>query len=173
MYFTAFANKVRHAKKIDPFIDADTVLLSFDPGHTTGYAVFVGHELSEFSQLETKSIPQATEVIGDLFKKVGPDVVIVEDYRIYKWKTEHHGGSTVLTARVIGCIETIATQHMTNVVIKQPAHTAKGFVTDKRLKEWAFYEPGMKHARDAIRHACYFILFGAIRQSEARGYTVG
>jgi hypothetical protein len=39
------------------------------------------------------------------------------------------------------------------------AHQAKGFVTDEKLKAWGFYQKGVRHARDSIRHACYFLLF--------------
>ena len=42
---------------------------------------------------------------------------------------------------------------------KQMASTAKTFATDKKLREWGFWERGMRHARDAIRHGCYFLLF--------------
>lgn len=43
--------------------------------------------------------------------------------------------------------------------IKQMAVTAKNFCTDDKLKQWGFWQAGQKHARDSIRHGCYFLLF--------------
>jgi hypothetical protein len=42
---------------------------------------------------------------------------------------------------------------------KQMANLAKGFVTDKKLHDWGLYQIGKQHARDAIRHAVYYLLF--------------
>jgi hypothetical protein len=36
------------------------------------------------------------------------------------------------------------------------AGLAKGFATDDKLKAWGFWQPGQRHARDAIRHALNF-----------------
>jgi hypothetical protein len=41
----------------------------------------------------------------------------------------------------------------------QMATTAKTFVTDEKLKQWGFWQEGMRHSRDAIRHGLYFLLF--------------
>jgi hypothetical protein len=40
------------------------------------------------------------------------------------------------------------------------AQQAKAFWTDEKLKLVGLYEPGMKHARDALRHLLYLICFG-------------
>lgn len=41
----------------------------------------------------------------------------------------------------------------------QMAAQAKGFVDDDKLKAWGFWIKGKKHARDAIRHGVYYLLF--------------
>ena len=148
-------------------------LLCFDPGHTTGWAVFEGLILTRYGQIDTSNIPAAVGNITELFQINDPEAVVIEDYRIYKWRAKHHIGSDMLTTRVIGCIETICVTQSVQRIVKQPAHTAKGFCTDKRLKDWGFYQTGQKHANDAIRHGCYYLLKGAIVQKQRSGSTVG
>lgn len=36
------------------------------------------------------------------------------------------------------------------------AGLAKTFADDVKLAAWGFDAPGMRHAKDAIRHGCYF-----------------
>lgn len=175
MDFKTLEEHTRKVRLTVSLVSDDTITLCFDPGHTTGYAVFEGLDLVESGELVTKPIEQAVENIKAMFDKWQPNIVVMEDYRVYKWKTKHHGGSELLTTRVIGCIETFSVLNFVPFTIKQPAHTAKGFCTDPKLKEWGFYQVGLKHARDAIRHGCYFLLFGAVNRKEAQQFkgTVG
>ena len=168
MDFAELATKL-HEQKGTPI---PGMTLCFDPGHTTGWALFGLMNLFGSGEVDTSDIATATKHIAELFKTAVTHVVI-EDYRIYRWRREQHVGSDMLTTRVIGCIETICVMEGITNIIKQPAHTAKGFCTDKKLKEWGFYKPGKKHARDAIRHGCYFLLHGAIERKQRKGVTVG
>ena len=158
--------------------EADRILC-FDPGHTTGWAFFEKALLVDAGELDTTSIEACILNTGYLFESYPPDIVVIEDYRIYKWRQKQHVGSEMLTTRIIGCLETLTIQNFSyrgwvHKIVKQPAHVAKGFCTDKKLKEWEMDKPGMRHARDAIRHGCYFILFGAIRPEDKHGgVTVG
>lgn len=165
--FNIFAQKCHQARKTTPAWDQDTITVCFDPGHTTGMAVFKGCKLIYSDQLITKPIESAVHAIRDALHEHKPHIVIYEDYRIYKNKTQQHGGSELLTTRVIGCIETLCVINMIQHVIVQPAHVAKGFCTNKRLKEWGWYQTAERHANDAIRHGCYFLLFGAIDPKKA------
>ena len=145
-------------------------LLSLDPGHTTGYCTFhtnagdvVEPVLRTHGEINTKDINDCAPQLLELIQWA--DVVVVEDYRIYRWRQKEHAWSDLLTTRLIGSIEVLATQcwdsSYENIpVIKQPANVAKSFCTDAKLKEWDFWVTGQRHARDAIRHACYFLLFG-------------
>lgn len=165
------------AKRLEKQKDRDShegvPILSLDPGYTTGWAKFFGYELIDAGEIDTADMTLATQSIGKLIKDFKPHTIIVEDYRVYKWRAKHHAGSELLTTRVIGCIETLAVLDAIPLV-KQPAHIAKGFCTNVKLKEWDFYHFGGKHARDAMRHACYFILFGQIKGKGRRsGTTVG
>lgn len=136
-------------------------LISFDPGKTTGYAVFNDLQLITFGQLDTSELGPSFKTFYDLFQQYHPTLCVVEDYRVYKHKQKQHAWSELHTAKLIGVLEGAAyTFEDIERVIKQPAHVAKGFCTDQRLKEWDMYARGQRHARDAIRHGCYQILFG-------------
>ncbi len=174
MDFGRLSKHTREDKKLPPIVGEER-LLSFDPGHTTGWAFFVGITLVEAGEIDTTSIPLATNTITELLDSYLPNAVVIEDYRIYKWRAKHHAGSNLLTARVIGCIETLSSMSLIADVFKQPANIAKGFCTDTKLKEWGYYRKGLKHARDATRHGCYFLMFGPIKQSDRDkvGTTVG
>ncbi len=166
MDFTELANKMGHAN--------NGIILAFDPGHTTGYAVFESMQLADHGQIDTDDMEKATKNIGELITLWDhADAVVVENYRVYKWRAKHHAGSELLTARIIGCIETLCYQRGQFNLIKQPAHIAKGFCTDPKLREWGFFTKGEKHANDAIRHGAYFLIFGPINRKEQTGVTVG
>jgi hypothetical protein len=146
--------------------NGESRILAFDPGHTTGWAAFENADLIASGEIDTTSIGHCIESAMPLFIQYTPKYVVMEDYRIYKWRQKQHVGSEVLTIQIIGCLQTLAIQDFVPYVIKQPAQIAKGFCTDAKLKEWEMYQPGARHARDAIRHGCYFIMFGAIRPQD-------
>lgn len=133
-------------------------LYCFDPGETTGYALFINGELKLHQQIPTHTVQTSVAMLDNILRHATPkDKVIIEDYKVYAWKAEHHSWQSLHTPRLIGCFETLCAQR--NIVpIFQMAQQPKGFVTDKKLHEWGYYKPGMKHARDAIRHGCFYLL---------------
>ncbi len=172
MDFQDLVVPLRLQKKLPPILE-NHITLCFDPGHTTGWAVFKCHSLEASGELPTHDIEEATINVELLISEHNPDIIVIEDYRVYKWRAKHHAGSDMLTTRVIGCIETLAIMSHVPDIVKQPAHIAKGFCTDQKLKEWEYYKKGEKHARDAIRHGCYYLLFGALKKADKARQTVG
>ena len=140
-------------------------LLALDPGHTCGYCVFVDGEMTSCGQVEFVTERKGSNEghivwykIWELFDVVAPDMVVFEDYRVYQHKLERHSFSPVLTLRIIGGIELLCA--MRNIkTFSQMANTAKGFVSDEKLKDWGFFGKAQRHSRDSIRHAIYFLLF--------------
>ena len=127
MDFNTLVTATHKARKTEcPIQSEEAVTLCFDPGHTTGFAVFVGTNLHDRGELTTKPIEAAVREVERAMNQYEPDIVIVEDYRVYSWKTEHHAGSELLTTRIIGVIETFCVINFVPVIIKQPAHVAKG-----------------------------------------------
>jgi hypothetical protein len=138
-------------------IPKDTLCL--DPGETTGWALFHFQHLVRCGQIETvKDGEIQWGNLHHLFWETLPAFVVCEDYRIYAHKLARHTFSPVITLRLIGGIELTCYQNNWPIVY-QMATTAKGFVTDEKLKEWGFWQENMRHSRDAIRHGIYFLLF--------------
>lgn len=135
-------------------------LICFDPGKTTGWCTFVDGHLDKVGHIEhcyDDNNIDATAILKVL-QEEQPDFILYEDYKVYAHKLTRHTFNPVFTLRLIGTIETYS--QMNNIPThKQMAVTAKNFVTDEKLKNWGFWETGMRHARDAIRHGCYFLLF--------------
>lgn len=131
-------------------------LLVLDPGHTTGWTVFEKGELTASGQINTI---EKWENIDNLFNDVQPTMVLYENYRVYAHKLERHSNSEVFTVRLVGVIEFLCDVMWQIPHYNQMAHQAKGFVTDDKLKAWGYYVKGQRHARDAMRHGLYFLLF--------------
>lgn len=158
MTFEELAEKLASKKGEAPFRGT---LLSFDPGKTTGYAVFRDLKLAEYGQLKTDELGPSFGLFMSMFHTHTPTICVAEDYRVYKHKQKQHAWSELHTAKLIGVLEGAvhADEHLDRL-IKQPAFVAKGFCTDSKLQDWDMYVRGQKHARDAIRHGCYHLLFG-------------
>jgi len=137
----------------------DRIILALDPGETTGLAVMSGATLLVADQLSTGIMPVAAVRVADAIDKYNPELIILEDYKVYAWKTECHAWQSLHTSRLIGAIEYIAYRRNTPYR-KQMAQTGKSFCSDEKLQTWGFYQAKKPHARDAIRHACHFLLFG-------------
>lgn len=157
--FHHFMTAVHHAKGVTPF---KGVLMALDPGETTGWAVFdatQGIVRMKCGQIKTWPMEDAVGSFTQMLDKYTPSMIMHESYRVYDWKAESHSWSGVPTIRVIGCLETLCIQR--NIpYYTQSAQQAKNFCTDEKLKSWDVYATGQKHARDAIRHGCLFLLFG-------------
>lgn len=145
------------------------LLIVFDPGKTTGWAVFWKGKLSTKGHQDTGDLNSiAREVYGFLAAMISrpeyPDpksiLVLYENYRVYGHKVNQHTWNDLHTPKLIGLIEA-SCQLLDLPTHHQMAATAKPFCTDKKLKEWGYYQKAHKHANDAIRHGCYYLLFGA------------
>lgn len=147
-------------------LSTPTRLLCLDPGHTTGWCVFEGIKLSTWGQTDT-IVNRVGNNEGDLdwlafeqlLTQTRPERIVCEDYRVYSHKLDRHTNSRILTIHIIGALEYYCAMHDIPLEFRLAA-AAKGFVTDDKLKAWGFYQPGMRHSRDAIRHGIYELLFG-------------
>ena len=109
-------------------------------------------------QLNTSDVADGARAIDDLISLASPDIIVMESYRVYAWKAKTHAWAGLHTPRLIGGVEVIANLRRIPLV-QQSAHEAKTFCTDEKLEEWNLWQTGMRHANDAIRHACYAFLF--------------
>ena len=143
-------------------------LLALDPGETTGWAFFSAGVLTSSGQLATRTIAESILEVDKLIKHLfawhstapaPARMIVFEDYKIYAWKTDQHTWASLHTPQLLGVIETLALV-LGIETRRQMAMHPKQFCTDDKLKMWGYYVKGQRHARDAIRHGCYYLLFG-------------
>lgn len=148
-------------------------ILSFDPGVTTGYAIF------EFpNDLETIPLDGTSQKFlcegGELkkynefrkiFKKDRIDLVVIESFKLYPHKAKAKTLSNFPTVEIIGVIKFLS--FINNIpLIEQGANTKK-FYDNKKLRMCGLFERGQSpHLRDAYRHALYAFDFN----SEVKNY---
>lgn len=132
------------------------IILAIDPGETTGWALFIQGELTDSGQALTKTVAD----FGDWFEEAtasfqGRVVIVAEDYRIYAHKLAEHTFSSVHTLRILGALELLC--HASSFpLVYQMAYQAKTFVDNRKLEHWGMLVKG-RHARDAVRHAAYYL----------------
>jgi hypothetical protein len=119
-------------------------------------------KLISTAQGPERSIVLSARSLREIIRSARPDVVVMESYRVYSWKADQHKWQSLFTPRLIGALEYIIAQEGLPLV-KQSASEGKNFCTDDKLKAWQLYSrtTGKQHARDALRHALHFALFGA------------
>lgn len=147
------------------------VVLAFDPGETTGYATYESFkdgtklrmEGLATGQVKTWPLKDAVFNFSNILSHVGPSKVVFESYQVYDWKKDEHSFSNIPTLQVIGCLQTLLIQRCIPFT-SQSAQIAKQFVTDNKLESWGFWLEGKRHARDAMRHAIYWLTFGDAQQ---------
>lgn len=149
-------------KDLNRPIPTDLRVLALDPGETTGWCYFLGASFMASGQLGPfQTVEGAAFKITELIDKYEPHAIIGEGYRVYAHKARSHTHDSLFTPRLIGAITLLSAQKKIKR-FEQSAAQAKAFVTDSKLKEWNFWIPGQRHARDAIRHAVYYLLFGQL-----------
>lgn len=148
----------KSCKEAIPRIEERT-FLALDPGETTGYANWDGSSIL-LRQWDTKDRAAGFRLLDDDLRRQGDVMHLrMEDYRVYSFKADQHHFTELHTAKLIGAFEVAALLNGVPISMMM-AQQAKAFWTDEKLKLVGLYEPGMKHARDALRHLLYLICFG-------------
>lgn len=130
------------------------VILSIDPGGTTGYAIgeVIDNSFRFVDCGEAKLSP--ADLFG-LCECLGPLYVVAESFEFRQQKHR-----IVLDSRnLLGVLElwtTLRNRHFCT----QSAATGKAYFTDDKLKQGNVYKIGAQHARDATRHLLHFVTFG-------------
>lgn len=152
-----FEEMLRRVRKKDKDWSPPHKLVALDPGKTVGWAEFINGRLHCVQEVYLGDEPKYALLIKQM-ELAKPDVVVCEDYKIYSWKAASHSWESLYTPQLIGAIRLYCEQAQLWLHL-QMANTAKGFCKNKKLREWGYYEKGLKHGRDAIRHGCYWLLF--------------
>lgn len=89
-------------------------ILAIDPGITIGWALFLDGEATEMDEI------QLGEFTYWLEDSITPDLIVVEDYKLFKHLALQQSGSHLETVRCIGIIESYTTRYRVPL-IKQPS----------------------------------------------------
>lgn len=140
-------------------------ILGLDPGETVGWCrcKTAVNEYMPFKfscgQEKVGSIEEGALWLRDMLPSEGPLIVVMEDYFVYGWKADEHSWAKLFTPQLIGAFKGVLAVKGRGEPFMQKAVEAKPFCTDDKLEQWGLYQKGQRHARDAIRHVCYWILF--------------
>lgn len=128
-------------------------VLAVDPGGTTGYAIFYVNG-DVIKMIDCGQIKGYSGL--DRFVSIArPSVLVIEEFRVRINAAVI--GATLETIEVVGVAKYLAGLYEAMVVLQQPSQ--KTFFNDERLKALGLYQVGQQHARDAIRHALYYLHF--------------
>jgi len=127
--------------------------IAFDPGGTTGYAVFSNspHDIAagDFNYFD---------LVDRLITEVEPNIIVVEAFRLYPWKAKHKTWSSFPEVEVIGAIK--HTCYLKGIALIEQGPDHKQLFDDNKLRRLGFWTGLSKHARDACRHALYYMTVG-------------
>jgi len=127
--------------------------LVFDPGHTTGWALFEDdHVISAGESPDWKDIPE-------MINQAKVDLVLFESFKLYPWKAKQKIWDSFLEVEVIGVIK--AHCYFNNILFYSQQPSDKEFFDNDKLRDLGVFKVSTsRHARDAIRHGYVFLTFG-------------
>ncbi len=128
------------------------IVLSLDPGETTGYAVL---DFDYFPVARDHSLGVIESGVISKWRGISkmmavftPEVVVAEQYRLYPGLAKQQSFSTMVVARVLGVIEFLCEE--ANIpLIEQASSVGKSF----KLPTEMHAEYRNAHIRDCLRHA--------------------
>lgn len=115
-------------------------ILAIDPGHTIGYAVLENFELIITGQLELDvsnfnvAIDVLLSEIQQLLYLHNPNIIVLEDYRVYASTAKVFINSRNTTSEIIGALEMMGSYEGLSVT-RLPA-SCKNMWPTARLRQW-------------------------------------
>lgn len=140
-------------------------LVALDPGQTTGILV-VPSEEDPWKMRAMQIGPQGhyRELLS-LLDGWRPEVVLAESF-VYTGNTMRE----LISCEYIGVIKLFDQMRRgRTTTVWQNSSTGKQFWDNDKLREYNVWLPGMKHARDALRHYLYYRTFTLKDQSLLKG----
>jgi len=127
-----------------------THILAFDPGETTGWALYCTDSGTGETCKVSGEFP-TWRLLHALIESYNPDVVVYEEFRLYPAMAKAKSFSTFPEVEVIGVLKYLCQQRGLTPVAQKASY--KDQVEIPRRVD------GVKgpHARDALRHAVYYV----------------
>lgn len=126
-------------------------MICYDPGHTTGWAIFEDNKLLSAGESEDwKDVREQLDT-GQF------DLVLIEEFKLYPWKAKHKSWDTFTEIEVIGVIKEYC--HYNKIEVELQLAAQKDFFSNDKLKK-LFGNIPSRHAKDAVRHGLVYYTFG-------------
>jgi len=132
-------------------------LVALDPGGVTGWASKREDEQWLFQQIGPE---EHHDLLYRMLTSHLPTVVVCEHF---EWRPNRHQNAEygdryveLISREYEGVVKLWGSIFNMPVVIQTAGH-AKGFVKDENIKKLGLWQPGQKHAMDALRHALRYI----------------
>lgn len=131
------------------------LMVSLDPGGTTGVAVFGIKGDAILIQATAQIGPQEHhDLLWDTLSRLQPALVVCEDFQ-YRNGLEK---ANLIPCQYIGVLNLWVKRSGAHVKMQTPA-TGKAFWTNDKLKVLGEYRAANPHAMDALRHGLHYISF--------------
>lgn len=133
--------------------------LSFDPGKTTGWAMFDGQgQVIKYGQASLEELIDLTAE----WEKMPLTAIIYESFVLFRHKARQQTGSKMEASQAIGIIKTLARKTDATLVEQDP--TIKSLA-----QKWTQLKPIGDHAQshwvDAFNHGAYWLIRQGIRKT--------
>ena len=140
-------------------------IIAFDPGKTTGVVVLTVNAFDPIKKPQWHflltavgqfNIDECTAAVGRYLDLLQPDIevrVVAEDFRLYPHMAQGQAWSNMPSSQVIGAIRTLCDLRNLPLTLL-PASSRKNVTI---LQHHAPHLRAMPHAREAYRHARYFL----------------
>ena len=132
------------------------MVVSFDPGKTTGYAVLDTNQMNEerifdYGEIDTRDGKGLVHIEKKLFG-LRPGHVMTESFT-----HRHQTGNDYTAVEVIGVIRKACFEKKIPFLLQSPG--LKKFWDNDKLKAIDLYIPAAPHCNDALRHLLYWETF--------------
>lgn len=134
--------------------------LAFDPGKTTGWAMFEPDNgmLVDSGQA---SLDQLMDLCRE-WEDLSIEGVIYEEFRVFRHKAQQQTGSTMEVAQAIGIIKSLARHKGLDVVVQQSNIKS---IAEKWTGIKVPADHSISHRYDAILHGSYHLIGKGIAKS--------
>ena len=131
----------------------EQVLLTLDPGGTTGYTVMIVSDDTEVEVVRQGQIKDGLKGFldfhWDVLEDIKIDKIVCESFSL----REGIYGADLTPVSIIGALE--ALYPTTEIIYQEPK--LKPLCDDERLKRLSLHIPGKPHMMDAVRHGIIYL----------------
>lgn len=125
-------------------------LLAIDPGIMIGWAKFINGEVTSLGQIHLDDFTMWLEN-----QPSRPDLIVVEDFRLFKHKALQQSGSRLETSKCIGIVESYGTRYKVKIVL-QSANILP--IAEKWTNQKMPSNHAVGHKISAYLHGSYFLI---------------